>query len=165
MHSDLAHALTDSAARVDAFLEQRLSALDPLMQKPIQHAVLGGKKMRAFMVQESAKLYDIDTDIALPAMAAIEAMHGYSLVHDDLPAMYDDDLRRGKPTVHIAYDEATAILVGDALQTLCFEFLGSCEIPPTNTVSLVSRMARAAGADGMVLGQAQDIAAETAATP
>ena len=164
MSTDLQTALGQSAARVDAFLERRISEFHPMMSAPILHAVLGGKKMRAFMVEASAALYDQSPETALPAMAAIEAMHAYSLVHDDLPAMDDDDMRRGKPTVHKAYDEATAILVGDALQSLCFEFLADLDIPPVRIVSLSSRMARAAGADGMVLGQAQDIAAETADT-
>ena len=165
MTSELKDKLSATAARVDAFLETRLSGLDAKMHEPMMHAALGGKKMRAFMVEQSASLFDVPVETALPAMAAIEAMHGYSLVHDDLPAMDDDDIRRGKLTVHKAFDEATAILVGDALQTLSFELISELEIDAMNTVTLSGRLAKAAGANGMVLGQAQDIAAETAERP
>jgi len=100
------------------------------------------------------------------AAAAVEALHAYSLIHDDLPAMDDDDLRRGLPTVHVKWDEATAVLAGDALQTLAFGLLcdpalGSAEV----RIALVDGLARASGAEGMVLGQALDIAAETAPVP
>jgi len=108
-------------------------------------------------------LHGISRDHALNAAAAIEAMHAYSLIHDDLPAMDDDDLRRGRPTVHIAFDEATAILAGDALQALAFELCAQPGQP--NAAALTLGLARASGAAGMVLGQALDIAAETAQTP
>lgn len=103
---------------------------------------------------------------AIAAAAAIEALHAYSLIHDDLPCMDDDDLRRGLPTVHVTWDQATAVLAGDALQSIAFELLcdaslGSAEV----RMALVSRLARASGAEGMVLGQALDIAAETAVVP
>ena len=99
---------------------------------------------------------------ALRTAAAVECMHAYSLVHDDLPCMDDDDLRRGKPTVHVAWDEATAVLVGDALQTLAFEMLAAPQggIDPRIQARLVLRLAQAAGRQGMVGGQAFDIAAE-----
>ncbi len=102
----------------------------------------------------------------MPAAAAVEALHAYSLIHDDLPCMDDDDLRRGLPTVHMQWDEATAVLAGDGLQALAFELccdpvLGA----PDRRLALVAALAKAAGAEGMVLGQALDIAAETAAEP
>ena len=132
----------------------------------MRYAVRGGKRLRGFLALESAMLHDVPVAHALQAAAAVEALHAYSLVHDDLPAMDDDDLRRGQPTVHVKWDEATAILVGDALQSFAFELLAD---PATGTpevrVALIAELARAAGAAGMVLGQAQDIAAETAPAP
>ena len=131
------------------------------------YATHGGKRIRGFLVVESARLHGVPDEAALWPACAIEALHAYSLVHDDLPAMDDDDLRRGRPTVHVRWDEATAILVGDALQSLAFEMLGD----PQNGLSgdvradLAHTLARAAGGQGMVLGQARDIAAEHAATP
>ena len=165
MGTELQNAMAEQARRVDQFLAARYRQYDPLMQAPMAHALQGGKKLRAFLVHSSAKLYDLEG--VLPAMAAVEALHAYSLVHDDLPAMDDDDLRRGRPTVHKAFDEATAILAGDALQSLSFELL--CELdkdfPRTYILTLIQRFARSVGAAGMVLGQAQDIAAETADNP
>ncbi|MEJ6709510.1 MAG: polyprenyl synthetase family protein [Amylibacter sp.] len=135
---------------------------------PMRHAVLnGGKRLRAFLAVESGALYDVDRAQALRTAAAIECMHAYSLVHDDLPCMDDDDLRRGKPTVHIKWDEATAVLAGDALQTLAFEILADIKTSPNAEVrvSLIQSLAQASGAFGMVLGQMLDIAAETAPEP
>lgn len=127
----------------------------------------GGKHLRAFLVLESADLHGIAPENAIWPATAIECMHSYSLVHDDLPAMDDDDLRRGRPTVHKKWTEATAILAGDALQTLAFELLTTPDCHPSAQVriNLIHAMTVAAGARGMVLGQAQDIAAETATTP
>jgi farnesyl diphosphate synthase len=137
----------------------------PVVQA-MRYAVAGGKRLRAFLVLESAALYGIAPEGALDAAAAIEALHAYSLIHDDLPAMDDDDLRRGLPTVHVNWDEATAILAGDALQSLAFELLAAPALGPAERrIALVAGLARAAGAEGMVLGQALDIAAETAAAP
>lgn len=130
------------------------------------YAVQGGKGMRAFLVCAGARLHDVG-DRSGHAAAAIEALHAYSLVHDDLPAMDDDDLRRGQPTVHKKWDEATAILVGDALQSLAFELVlepGS-GVGDTARIDLALTLAHAAGARGMVLGQALDIAAETSGVP
>ena len=109
----------------------------------------------------------MDRESAINTAAAIEFIHTYSLIHDDLPAMDDDDMRRGKPTIHKAFDEATAILAGDALQSVAFELISSCvqNFPAQNVVQASKALAIAAGAQGMVLGQAQDIAAETAGTP
>lgn len=131
------------------------------------HATHGGKRLRGFLVLESARLNDIDTSTAVWPATAIEALHAYSLVHDDLPCMDNDDLRRGRPTVHRKWDEATAVLAGDALQTLAFELVTNTEFGLNANVraTLALRLARASGVQGMVLGQALDIAAETATTP
>lgn len=130
----------------------------------MRYALQGGKRLRALLVIESARLHSIHEPDVMPAAAAAEALHAYSLIHDDLPAMDDDDLRRGQPTVHVKWDEATAILAGDALQTLAFELC--CDpILGARRVELVTALAKASGAEGMVLGQALDIAAETAPAP
>ncbi|MEL6169800.1 MAG: polyprenyl synthetase family protein [Pseudomonadota bacterium] len=138
---------------------------DDVVAEGMRHALKGGKRFRGFLVIESAVLHGIPAKTAWPAAAAIEALHAYSLVHDDLPCMDDDSLRRGLPTVHVKWDEATAVLVGDALQSLAFQLLTSMNIPAERSVALVADLAEQAGARGMVLGQAQDIAAETANTP
>lgn len=137
------------------------------LRDAMAYAVAGGKGLRGFLVMESAALFDVPQPRALQAAAAVEALHAYSLVHDDLPCMDDDDLRRGMPTVHVKWDEATAVLVGDALQTLAFDLLAAPETHPdaAHRISLIAALSRAAGAHGMVLGQAQDIAAETAPSP
>lgn len=130
------------------------------------YATRGGKRLRGFLVLESAALHGVARADAIWAATAIEALHAYSLVHDDLPCMDDDDLRRGQPTVHRAFDEGTAVLVGDALQTLAFELVTRADgVAPDRRLGLVASLARASGMAGMVLGQAQDIAAESAATP
>lgn len=138
----------------------------PVVQA-MAHATHGGKRLRGFLVLESARLHDIDARAAIWPATAIEALHAYSLVHDDLPCMDDDDLRRGRPTVHRKWDEATAVLAGDALQTLAFELVTRPDASADATVraTLALRLARASGAQGMVLGQALDIAAETAGEP
>lgn len=127
----------------------------------------GGKRLRPFLVIESARLFGVEGTSALRAACALEMIHCYSLVHDDLPAMDDDDLRRGRPTCHKAFDEATAILAGDGLLTYAFDVVAD---PATHDdarvrANLVLALARAAGLGGMVGGQALDLAAETAATP
>lgn len=131
------------------------------------YASAGGKRLRGFLAMETARLFDVDPAHALRAGAAVECLHAYSLVHDDMPCMDDDALRRGQPTVHVKWDEATAVLVGDALQTLAFEILAHPDTHPDGAVraQLCLTLARASGAEGMVLGQAQDIAAETASAP
>lgn len=133
----------------------------------MRYAVSRGKRLRAHLVIAGATMLDVPKDRADGAAAAIEAMHAYSLVHDDLPAMDDDDLRRGQPTVHVKWDEATAILVGDALQSLAFELVSGPVTHPDPTVraELALTLARASGGAGMVLGQAEDIAAEMALIP
>jgi farnesyl diphosphate synthase len=122
----------------------------------------GGKRFRPFLVVECAALFDVPRQQALMAGAALECVHCYSLVHDDLPAMDDDDLRRGQPTAHKAFDEATAILAGDGLLTFAFDILSRTQTHPDPAVriELVSALARASGLGGMVGGQMLDLAAE-----
>jgi farnesyl diphosphate synthase len=140
-----------------------LNALPPSeVRSAMAHALNGGKRLRGFLVCETAALFDVAPVASMQAAVAIECLHAYSLVHDDLPAMDDDDLRRGQPTVHVKWDDATAILAGDALQTLAFETLASLDVPGDIRAELILRLAQASGGAGMVLGQAQDIAAETA---
>jgi farnesyl diphosphate synthase len=132
------------------------------VQEAMRYAVFaGGKRLRPFLTVQCAELFGVPRERALRAGAAIEALHTYSLVHDDLPAMDDDDLRRGKPTTHRKFDEATAILVGDGLQTLAFEILAAPETSPLaeRRAELVLALARAAGSEGMVGGQMIDIVA------
>lgn len=156
--------LKADAARVEARLMQAMAGFaDVPVVQAMRYAAAGGKRLRGFLVLESARMLGVAPERAISAAAAVEALHAYSLVHDDLPSMDDDDLRRGLPTVHVKWDEATAVLAGDALQTLAFELLadpslGSAEV----RIALVQALALASGAQGMVLGQALDIAAETA---
>lgn len=159
--------LGDTAITVELALDQALPAVGRnMLAEPMRHAVLdGGKRLRAFLVMETARMYNVHQQQALQSAAAIECMHAYSLVHDDLPAMDNDELRRGKPTVHVKWDDATAILVGDALQSLAFELVAGPTASPHADVraQMALSLAKAAGSRGMVLGQAQDIAAETSA--
>jgi farnesyl diphosphate synthase len=160
--------LKDAASHVQAHLDHVLCELDDLpVVQAMRYASAGGKRLRAFLVLESARLHNISPDQAIWAAAAVEALHAYSLVHDDLPCMDDDDMRRGLPTVHVKWEQATAVLAGDALQTLAFELLARSEVSPDPVVraELVLTLARASGAAGMVKGQALDIAAETADQP
>jgi farnesyl diphosphate synthase len=138
-------------------------ARPPRLMAAMRHAALaGGKRLRPFLVVETARLLGRDDPGIVQAGAAVELLHCYSLVHDDLPAMDDDDLRRGKPSVHRAFDEATAILAGDALQALAFERLADPAVHPDPAVrsELVLGLARAAGLAGMAGGQMLDLAAE-----
>ena len=159
--------LAATAQKVQQFLAAYLShEAESDVARAMRYAVKGGKGLRGFLVTESARVCGVDPARALWPAAAIEAMHAYSLVHDDLPCMDDDDLRRGQPTVHVKWDEATAVLVGDALQSLAFELLAQDAVGAAETrVALTGSLAQAAGARGMVLGQALDIAAETADVP
>lgn len=132
----------------------------------MRHGTLnGGKRLRPFLVQESALLFGGDLEAASRVGAALECLHSYSLIHDDLPAMDDDDLRRGQPTVHKAFDEATAILAGDSLLTYAFDIITApaTKLAADRKVELVLALSRAAGLGGMAGGQALDLAAETAA--
>lgn len=161
-------------ARLDEVKAQVQSALDAAiadlpqgeLRDAMAYATVGGKRLRAFLVMESARLHGVQAEAALPVAAAVEALHAYSLVHDDLPAMDDDDLRRGMPTCHVQWSEATAILAGDALQTLAFDLLARDQIGDAAArLRLIRAFSNAVGARGMVWGQALDIAAETAADP
>ncbi len=152
-------------ARFDTLFGHGLNTLP--VHDAMRYAVSGGKRIRAFLALESARLHDVpESDAIWPALA-IEAMHAYSLVHDDLPDMDNDDLRRGRPTVHRKWDVATAILAGDALQALAFELAvhRSNGAGDTTRAAFVRHLAAACGGDGMVRGQALDIAAEQAAHP
>ncbi|MDC0737819.1 polyprenyl synthetase family protein [Cognatishimia sp. SS12] len=160
--------LAETAAAVQTHLDGVIAPMGDLpVVQAMRYASAGGKRLRAFLVLESAQLHDIPQSQAIWPAAAIEAMHAYSLVHDDLPCMDDDDMRRGQPTVHVKWDYATAVLAGDALQTMAFELVSHAGCSPVAEVraNLVHSFARAAGASGMVLGQALDMAAETAETP
>lgn len=169
--NDFAARLAAVAADTEALLGQLLDA-EPLagetarperLLAAMRHAVLGGgKRLRPFLLVETAALFGARRDGALLAGAALECLHCYSLVHDDLPAMDDDDLRRGRPTVHKAFDEATAILAGDALLTLAFDILARVEVHTDASVriALVTELARASGLGGMAGGQMLDLAAE-----
>ncbi|MGF0539527.1 polyprenyl synthetase family protein [Agrobacterium sp. ES01] len=163
-----------AAARVEDALSTVLDekALEGEIARPehllaaMRHGVLnGGKRLRPFLLMESAALFGADEAAAIRVGAALECLHCYSLVHDDLPAMDNDDLRRGKPTVHIAFDEATAILAGDGLLTLAFDIVAAPETDLTDKAKtqLVLELARAAGIGGMAGGQALDLAAEKSA--
>ena len=163
-----ASRLVEAADAVQAHFDKVLQPFGTLpVVQAMAHATSGGKRLRGFLVPESARLHDISQGQAIWPATAIEALHAYSLVHDDLPCMDDDDLRRGQPTVHRKWDEATAILAGDALHTLAFELVTRPEASPHAEVraELALSLARASGIEGMVLGQALDIAAETAGTP
>ncbi len=168
---EFSHRLARVADTVEAFLVERLGpdvcpgeiARPARLMEAMRHAVLGGgKRLRPFLAIETARMLGGCEAAALAAGAGIELIHCYSLVHDDLPAMDDDDMRRGKPTVHRAYDEATAILVGDALQTLAFEIVADPAWQPIAAIraDLVLGLARASGLGGMVGGQLLDLGAE-----
>jgi farnesyl diphosphate synthase len=175
------HSVSDSSpfdiARAEAalFVEQSLDALLPQGNGPearlleaMRYAALGGgKRLRGFLVLQSGGLFGVDRRALGRAAAAVECIHAYSLVHDDLPAMDNDDLRRGKPTVHKAFDEATAILAGDGLLTLAFGLLASPDAhnDPYVRCELVARLAQAAGHAGMVGGQMMDMAFEGQSPP
>ncbi len=150
-------------ARTDAALQRALDGAregDARLHAAMCHAVLlGGKRMRPLLVHATAAAFGAAPDAADAPAVAIELMHAYSLVHDDLPAMDDDALRRGQPTVHVAFDEATAILAGDALQTLAFTTLAEAPLAEATRLAMVARLARASGALGMCGGQALDLAA------
>ena len=163
--------LADVARATERVLDRLLSgdladgeaARPRRLLEAMRYATLGGgKRLRPFLVVESAALFAAPVERALTVAAALECVHCYSLIHDDLPAMDDDDLRRGRPTVHRQFDEATAILAGDALLTLAFDILAMPKASPDAgiRIRLVGELARAAGLGGMVGGQALDLAAE-----
>ncbi|MCW5699469.1 MAG: polyprenyl synthetase family protein [Rhodospirillales bacterium] len=158
--------LAENARAVTVVLESLLPIHDDpearLIEAMRYSALSSGKRVRPFLVASSASLFDVTKSFALRVAAALEMVHCYSLIHDDLPAMDDDELRRGLPTCHVQYDEATAILAGDALLTRAFEVLADSEThtDPRVRCDLVWRLARAAGAEGMVGGQMLDLMAE-----
>jgi len=160
-------ALAASAAIVEATLGRVLpdnGGPEVRLFEAMRYSSLGGgKRLRPFLVIEGARLFGVPLENAARAGAAVELIHCYSLVHDDLPAMDDDELRRGRPTCHIQFDEATAILAGDALLTLAFEVLAdeATHKDPGVRIALVAALAKAAGPNGMVGGQMFDLAAET----
>ncbi len=160
-------ALADAAQRVENELDSLLrlhEAQEDRVLEAMRYACLnGGKRLRPFLTMVTASLFGVGQRSANRAAAAVEMLHCYSLVHDDLPAMDDDDLRRGQPTVHRRFDEATAILAGDALLTEAFAVLSDPDTheDPSVRCKLVSRLAKASGAHGMVGGQMLDLLAET----
>ena len=159
----VADRLAEAADLVTVALDEllpRAEGPEARVIEAMRYAALGpGKRIRPFFALEAARLFDIDERSVLRAACALECIHTYSLIHDDLPSMDDDDLRRGRPTVHIAYDEATAILAGDALQASAFEILAHPDThdDPEVRSELVRRLARASGALGMVGGQMIDL--------
>tara|TARA_B100000965_G_scaffold152077_1_gene126424 strand:+ start:816 stop:1715 length:900 start_codon:yes stop_codon:yes gene_type:complete len=164
--SDFKSALSENAAEVTKMLDDLLPVIDTPEARVIEamrySSLEGGKRVRPFLVTQSAALFGVDRVSALRAAAAVEMVHCYSLVHDDLPAMDDDDLRRGQPTCHIKFDDATAILAGDALLTMAFQVLAdpATHTDPSVRADLVLALSKAAGAHGMVGGQMMDIWAE-----
>jgi len=164
----LGEALEQMRKDVDRHFDILLTVPDdtraPLYEAMRHAAIGGGKRLRPLLLYATAQMYGVDREAAVRAGCAVEAIHVYSLIHDDLPCMDDDDLRHGQPTVHKAFDEATAVLAGDALHALAFEILVSPQVgnDPFVQSQLVSALARASGMDGMAGGQMMDIMAETA---
>ncbi|MBZ0216136.1 MAG: polyprenyl synthetase family protein [Fimbriimonadaceae bacterium] len=159
--------LAETADRLEAVLRDILSETaghtpERLIDAMAYGVLGGGKRFRPFLTLAAAAIFEVDPIYAVRAAAAIECIHCYSLIHDDLPAMDNDDLRRGQPTVHIAFDQATAILAGDALLTLAFEILADPRTHPNAEIrtQLAAWLARAAGARGMAGGQMLDLEAE-----
>lgn len=163
------HALKEALAATSQAVERMINPVLKVPDGPEARVVdamryaffSGGKRLRPFLVLASSELFGVDKKQALRVAAAVECVHCYSLIHDDLPAMDDDDMRRGKPTLHKAFDEATAILAGDALMTLAFEILSdeASHPDPNVRLSLVQKLARASGHHGMVGGQMIDLTA------
>jgi farnesyl diphosphate synthase len=162
----LKQSLSDAAARIEATLDAVLVVPDgseAILFEAMRYAVLGGgKRLRGYLVLQTASLFGVSEEAALRVAASVEMLHAYSLVHDDLPAMDDDDLRRGQPSTHRRFDEATAILAGDALQTMAFELLVDPALheDPSIRAELALALARASGAHGMVGGQVIDMQGE-----
>lgn len=165
MTYSLSTDLSECQARVNAILAEKLhdyAAWDtPLIEAMSYAVLLGGKRVRPFLMYATGRMLGVPLEKLDCSAAAMEAIHAYSLVHDDLPAMDNDNLRRGKPTCHIAFDEATAILAGDALQTFAFELLsGDPLLSATEKVAQIQWLAGSAGAKGMCLGQSMDLQSE-----
>lgn len=160
--NDFATYQRDCQQRVNAFLEQPLNTPQPRLDRlysAMRYSVMnGGKRIRPLLSYASCEAFGVEPSQANQAAAAVELIHAYSLIHDDLPAMDNDDLRRGQPTCHRAFDEATAILAGDALQALAFELLSAAGQWQSDTrLQMITLLARAAGPQGMVGGQAIDL--------
>ena len=164
LQDGLAAIQREIASAFDAMLPEPTDARARLAEAMRYAAMGGGKRIRPLLLAATAGLYGADRAQAVRCGVAIESVHVYSLIHDDLPCMDDDDLRHGKPTLHKAYDEATAVLAGDALQCFAFEVLSdpATSADPFTRADLVQALAGAAGAGGMVGGQMMDIVAETA---
>src|SRR6056297_666569 len=153
--------LAADAGAIQAQLDLVLGTFPPgPVTEGMGYATRGGKRIRGFLVMESARLHGVDAAAALWPACAIEALHAYSLVHDDLPCMDDDELRRGQPTVHIKFGEAAAVLAGDALQSLAFEILAKEIKDSKKAVKLIGILSGFSGAGGMISGQAADMEAE-----
>lgn len=164
----LATDLTHLQQRINHFLAEKLKTTDsvgsPLVEAMAYAVLLGGKRVRPFLIYATGRMLGVPLEKLDHSAAAMEAIHAYSLVHDDLPAMDDDRLCRGKPTCHIAFDEATAILAGDALQSFAFELLATDpHLTDREKVAQVTELATASGAKGMCLGQSLDLIAENKA--
>ncbi|MFM9898960.1 polyprenyl synthetase family protein [Sphingorhabdus sp.] len=164
LHDSLTQIAADMDQEFDALLKLPGDARDRLYAAMRHAAIGGGKRLRPLLVTATAALFHVDRAVAVRVGTAVEAIHVYSLVHDDLPCMDDDDMRRGKPTVHRAFDDATAVLAGDSLHALAFEILASPQTHPDPFVrgELVSTLALASGPEGMAGGQMMDIEAENA---
>ncbi len=158
-------ALKSARTTTEAYIQRATQDLHGDLADAVRYAVTGGKGLRGFLVYEGARLHGIDAAGAAPVAASIECLHAYSLVHDDLPCMDDDDLRRGQPTVHKKWNETIAVLAGDALQSLAFEWVTTGAGSAQARLELSATLARDAGLRGMVGGQMMDINAETAAEP
>ena len=156
--------LSEARALAEAAIAEAVASPGEVAEAML-YACRGGKGLRGMLVLEGARLHGVSDAAAAPVAGAIEALHAYSLIHDDLPCMDDDELRRGRPTVHVKWDEATAVLAGDALQSLAFGLLARADCPAEARIALVQSLSEAAGVAGMVGGQAADIAAETAPEP
>lgn len=155
--------LDKDCCQVESFLKETLTTLKtpPLLLDALHYGALsGGKRLRPFLALETVRLFKEDASLGLPIAAALEFVHCYSLIHDDLPCMDDARLRRGLPTVHCHFDEATALLAGNALFTLAFEILADAPYDPKACASLIKRLAKASGAEGMMAGQHLDILGE-----
>ena len=161
LHTQLERAKSRVESTIVDYFAQQLDTDDTIKAATRYSIENGGKRLRPFLVFSTGELFGADAEDLNCAAAAIECIHSYSLVHDDLPAMDDDDLRRGRPTCHVMYDEATAILAGDALQTLAFELLSnhSFAVSQQQQLQMIQVLAKASGLQGMVGGQALDIAA------
>ena len=156
--SEFEKLLTSYQNRINSKLESLLPSDDSILSEAIRYSVLdGGKRLRPILVYLIGELGNAENDSLDILAGSVEIIHCYSLIHDDLPSMDDDDLRRGKPTTHKKYDEATAILAGDALQPFAFELVTTINIPDKNKLSIIKSLAEACGYKGMVGGQIKDI--------